>query len=109
MSSMTESTTATLRVPGAELHYDIRAAEAASGAPALVLIGSPMGAAGFATLAEHFRDRTVVTYDPRGVERSEKDDPGRSRRRRSTPRTCTGSSRRSAAARSTCSRAAAAP
>ena len=81
MRSMTEPTTATVRVPGAELHYDIRAAEAASGAPALVLIGSPMGAAGFATLAEHFRDRTVVTYDPRGVERSVKDDPGS----RSTP------------------------
>jgi pimeloyl-ACP methyl ester carboxylesterase len=34
-----------------------------------------MGASGFATLAGHFADRTVVTYDPRGVERSEKADP----------------------------------
>ncbi len=34
-----------------------------------------MGAAGFGTLASHFTDRTVVTYDPRGVERSEKSDP----------------------------------
>jgi pimeloyl-ACP methyl ester carboxylesterase len=34
-----------------------------------------MGAAGFSTLAGHFADRTVVTYDPRGVERSEKVDP----------------------------------
>ena len=33
--------------------------------PALLLIGSPMGAAGFVTLAGHFPDRTVVTYDPR--------------------------------------------
>jgi pimeloyl-ACP methyl ester carboxylesterase len=33
-----------------------------------------MGAGGFVTLAGHFSDRTVVTYDPRGVERSEKDD-----------------------------------
>jgi pimeloyl-ACP methyl ester carboxylesterase len=74
MRSMTQLTTETVRVPGAELHYDIRAAEAASGAPALVLIGSPMDAAGFATLAEHFPDRTVVTYDPRGVARSTKDD-----------------------------------
>ena len=41
----------------------------------LVLIGSPMGAGGFGTLASHFPDRTVVTYDPRGVERSTKDDP----------------------------------
>jgi pimeloyl-ACP methyl ester carboxylesterase len=39
------------------------------------MIGSPMGAAGFASLAAHFADRTVVTYDPRGVERSVKADP----------------------------------
>jgi pimeloyl-ACP methyl ester carboxylesterase len=36
-----------------------------------------MGAAGFATLATYFKDRTVVTYDPRGVERSERADPDR--------------------------------
>jgi pimeloyl-ACP methyl ester carboxylesterase len=41
----------------------------------LLLIGSPMGAAGFGTLAGHFTDRTVVTYDPRGVDRSTKIDP----------------------------------
>ena len=40
-----------------------------------MLIGSPMGAAGFGTLAGHFPDRTLVTYDPRGSERSAKDDP----------------------------------
>jgi pimeloyl-ACP methyl ester carboxylesterase len=34
-----------------------------------------MGAAGFGTLSRHFPDRTVVTYDPRGVERSAKTDP----------------------------------
>src|SRR5207342_127259 len=39
-----------------------------------LLIGSPMGAGGFVTLASHFPDRTVVTYDPRGVERSTKAD-----------------------------------
>jgi pimeloyl-ACP methyl ester carboxylesterase len=33
-----------------------------------------MGAGGFGTLARHFTDRTVVTYDPRGVERSKKAD-----------------------------------
>jgi pimeloyl-ACP methyl ester carboxylesterase len=33
-----------------------------------------MGAAGFGTLAGHFTDRTVVTYDPRGVERSVRTD-----------------------------------
>ena len=31
-----------------------------------------MGAAGFATLAGHFTDRTVVTYDPRGAGRSKR-------------------------------------
>jgi len=34
-----------------------------------------MGAAGFGTLSQHFSDRTVVTYDPRGSERSLKTDP----------------------------------
>jgi pimeloyl-ACP methyl ester carboxylesterase len=34
-----------------------------------------MGAGGFVTLASHFQDRTIVTYDPRGVERSAKADP----------------------------------
>jgi pimeloyl-ACP methyl ester carboxylesterase len=33
-----------------------------------------MDAAGFVTLAGHFPDRTVVTYDPRGTGRSIKDD-----------------------------------
>jgi pimeloyl-ACP methyl ester carboxylesterase len=41
----------------------------------LLIIGSPMGAGGFGTLAGHFSDRTVVTYDPRGVERSTKAVP----------------------------------
>jgi pimeloyl-ACP methyl ester carboxylesterase len=40
-----------------------------------MLIGSPMDAAGFITLADHFTDRTVITYDPRGTGRSTKDDP----------------------------------
>src|SRR6266851_2762084 len=39
-----------------------------------VLIGSPMGATGFSALAGHFADRTVVTYDPRGAERSKRTD-----------------------------------
>ena len=40
-----------------------------------MLIGSPMAAAGFETLARYFGDRTVVAYDPRGSERSVKEDP----------------------------------
>ena len=73
--TLTESTTThTLDVPGARLTYDVR--DGGSGeAPALFLIGSPMGAAGFGTLSGHFADRTVMTYDPRGSERSEKTDP----------------------------------
>ena len=67
-------TTHTLDVPGAKLAYDIRR-NASSTEPVLLIIGSPMAAAGFATLAGHFADRTVVTYDPRGSERSTKTDP----------------------------------
>jgi pimeloyl-ACP methyl ester carboxylesterase len=71
---MTEPKTQTLDVPGATLRYDVRAAEAESTEPALLMIGAPMDASGFTTLARHFRDRTVVTYDPRGVGRSERTD-----------------------------------
>ena len=74
MTTMTEPTTHTLDVPGAVLTYDIRKSDSST-APPLLLIGSPMGAGGFGTLAGHFADRTVVTYDPRGVERSTKADP----------------------------------
>src|SRR5579875_2874275 len=72
---MTQPTTHTLDVPGAVLTYDVRANEA-SPEPVLLIVGSPMGARGFTTLAGHFEDRTVVTYDPRGAERSgQRDDP----------------------------------
>ena len=70
---MTEPKTYTLDVPGAELHYDVRSNDS-SGRPTLLLIGSPMGAEGFVTLAGHFTDRTVVTYDPRGAGRSKRTD-----------------------------------
>jgi pimeloyl-ACP methyl ester carboxylesterase len=73
-SKTTQTTTHTLDVPGATLTYDVRPSDAST-EPTLLLIGSPMGAAGFGTLSRHFADRTVVTYDPRGVERSIKADP----------------------------------
>jgi pimeloyl-ACP methyl ester carboxylesterase len=38
------------------------------------MIGQPMDASGFATLASHFPDRTVITYDPRGIGRSTRKD-----------------------------------
>ncbi|HET6654147.1 MAG TPA: alpha/beta hydrolase [Nocardioides sp.] len=73
----TSISTHTLEVPGVTLTYDVRGdlAEATPDRPALFMMASPMGAAGFDTLASHFTDRPVVTYDPRGVERSVKDDP----------------------------------
>ena len=74
MTTITKAATHTLDVRDAVLSYDVRK-EDSSTAPVLLLIGSPMGAGGFVTLAGHFTDRTVVTYDPRGVERSTKADP----------------------------------
>jgi pimeloyl-ACP methyl ester carboxylesterase len=73
MTTLTEPITRTLDVPGATLTYDVRPGTG-DDVP-LMLIGQPMGAAGFGTLSGHFPDRTMVTFDPRGVERSVKTDP----------------------------------
>jgi pimeloyl-ACP methyl ester carboxylesterase len=70
---VSEPKTFTLEVPGAVLHYDVRDNGGAAH-PVLLLAGAPMGASGFAALAEQFADRTVVTYDPRGTERSQRTD-----------------------------------
>ena len=70
---MSEPKTYTLEVPGAVLSYDIRSNDADTES-VLLIIGSPMGADGFVTLAGHFADRTVVTYDPRGAWRSRRTD-----------------------------------
>ncbi len=70
---MMEPTSHTLEAPGATLTYDVRRG-ASSTDPILLIIGSPMGASGFTALAERFTDRTVVTYDPRGAERSRRTD-----------------------------------
>lgn len=70
---MTDMTTHSLEAPGATLTYDVRR-NPGSTEPPLMLIGSPMGASGFAALAGFFPDRTVVTYDPRGAERSPRTD-----------------------------------
>jgi pimeloyl-ACP methyl ester carboxylesterase len=71
---MTEPKTQNMDLPGATLTYDVREAESKSTKPVLLMIGSPMDASGFTTLADHFPDRTVVTYDPRGVGRSPRAD-----------------------------------
>ncbi|MEH1163974.1 alpha/beta hydrolase [Micromonospora sp. CPCC 205539] len=75
---MTTTETRTLAVPGADLVYDVRGPlPPAGGHPILLMIGQPMTAEGFEVLAPHFTDRTVVTYDPRGLGRSVRTD-GRS-------------------------------
>jgi len=73
---MTETlSTRILEVPGAGLAYDVRGPlPPVDGRPPLLMVGQPMDAGGFATLASHFPDRTVVTYDPRGLGRSERTD-----------------------------------
>jgi pimeloyl-ACP methyl ester carboxylesterase len=67
---MTKVITGTVEVPGAVLTYDVRAPEAPSEHRPLFIFGSPMAASGFEQLVGHFPDRTVITYDPRGAERS---------------------------------------
>ncbi|MBG0565440.1 alpha/beta hydrolase [Actinoplanes sp. NEAU-A11] len=67
--------THTLALPGVDLVYDVRGPLPPSGGrPVLLLIGQPMTAEGFTALASHFTDRTVVTYDPRGLGRSVRKD-----------------------------------
>ncbi len=67
--------TYTLTTAGADLVYDVRGPlPTADGRPPLFLIGHPMDASGFAALAARFPDRTVVTYDPRGLGRSTRTD-----------------------------------
>ncbi|WP_329042881.1 alpha/beta hydrolase [Streptomyces sp. NBC_00178] len=67
--------TYTLETPGADLVHDVRGPLPADGGrPPLLMIGQPMDASGFAALAARFPDRTVVTYDPRGLGRSIRKD-----------------------------------
>lgn len=67
--------TRSVDVRGARLTYDVRGPlPPADGRPPLLMIGQPMSAEGFTTLARHFSDRTVVTYDPRGLGRSTRSD-----------------------------------
>ncbi|HEY0373157.1 MAG TPA: alpha/beta hydrolase [Amnibacterium sp.] len=63
--------TRTLALEDADVAFDVRGPlPPADGRPPLVMIGQPMDASGFTALAERFPDRTVVTYDPRGLGRS---------------------------------------
>jgi clorobiocin biosynthesis protein CloN7 len=59
-----------LDVPGARLYYERRGT-----GPLLLMIGSPMDSTGFAGLASALAgDYTVVTYDPRGIGNSSRED-----------------------------------
>lgn len=66
--------TRALDLADARLVYDVREADGPDDRPPLLMIGAPMSAAGFSTLAAYFTDRTVVTYDPRGLDRSTRSD-----------------------------------
>jgi pimeloyl-ACP methyl ester carboxylesterase len=69
------TTTRLLETAEADIAYDIRGPlPTTDGRPPLFMIGQPMDAGGFATLASHFPNRTVVTYDPRGLGRSTRKD-----------------------------------
>ncbi|NIJ13693.1 pimeloyl-ACP methyl ester carboxylesterase [Saccharomonospora amisosensis] len=65
------STIATLRVADARLYYEVR-----GDGPVALLVGAPMDATSFAPLADLLAaDHTVITTDPRGINRSVLDDP----------------------------------
>ena len=67
--------TQVLATAGADLTYDVRGPlPPEDGRPPLLMVGQPMDASGFATLASYFPDRTVITYDPRGLGRSTRTD-----------------------------------
>jgi pimeloyl-ACP methyl ester carboxylesterase len=64
-----------LQTDGATIAYDVVGPlPAGDGRPPLLIVGQPMTAEGFATLVTYFPERTVVTYDPRGLGRSTRDD-----------------------------------
>jgi pimeloyl-ACP methyl ester carboxylesterase len=72
---MTVMTTRTLETAGAGIAYDVHGPlPTADGRPPLFMIAQPMDASGFAVLASLFPDRTVITYDPRGLGRSTRKD-----------------------------------
>jgi pimeloyl-ACP methyl ester carboxylesterase len=69
------TTTHILKTAGADIAYDVHGPlPTADGRPPLLMIAQPMDASGFGALASHFPDRTVVTYDPRGLGRSTRTD-----------------------------------
>ncbi|HEX6620505.1 MAG TPA: alpha/beta hydrolase [Solirubrobacteraceae bacterium] len=64
-----------LETADADIAYDVHGPlPTADGRPPLLMIAQPMDASGFGALASQFPDRTVVTYDPRGLGRSTRRD-----------------------------------
>jgi len=75
MTTTNTLTTHTLTIAGADIVYDVYGPlPTPDGRPLLFMIGQPMTANGFATLASLLPERTVVTYDPRGLGRSTRSD-----------------------------------
>src|SRR3954468_3292624 len=69
------TTTHILETAEADIAYDVDGPlPTADGCPPLFMIGQPMTATGFRSLASHLPDRTVITYDPRGLGRSTRKD-----------------------------------
>lgn len=63
-------TVGALQVPGATLHYEVR-----GNGPLVALVAAPMDAAAFEPLADLLAtDHTVLTADPRGINRSPVED-----------------------------------
>ncbi|MGH3473550.1 MAG: alpha/beta fold hydrolase [Aeromicrobium sp.] len=72
---MSNTSTHTIYISGATVIFDVHGPlPAEDGRPPLMMIGQPMDASGFGALRSHFPDRTVVTYDPRGLGRSDRSD-----------------------------------
>jgi pimeloyl-ACP methyl ester carboxylesterase len=76
-AQQTQQTQRILELPEVDLVYDVYGPlPTADGRPPLVMVGQPMDASGFQAQVKLFDDRTVVTYDPRGLGRSKRKDGG---------------------------------
>ena len=68
-------TTRVIEHAQADITYDVHGPlPTADGRPPLMMIGQPMAASGFRALAALMPERTVITYDPRGMDRSTRHD-----------------------------------
>jgi pimeloyl-ACP methyl ester carboxylesterase len=63
-----------LETAEANITYDVHGPPPGTAGRPLFMIGQPMDARGFTVLASHLPDRTVITYDPRGLGRSVRKD-----------------------------------